>query len=328
MSSKVEPQHLKRKAYVYVRQSTMAQVERNSESRERQYELVDRAVALGWRAQEVVVIDEDQGRSGKSADGRDGFQRLVAEVGLGRVGIVLGIEVSRLSRRNADWYGLLDLCALTDTLIADSDDIYHPGLHGDRLVLGLKGTMSEAELHVLRARLRGGSLHKAGKGELRLPLPAGLEYDESGRIRITPDETVADTVATVFSYFDQLQSARQVMLGLLEEERKLPRRGTSDRRVRWATPSYKAVHDILANPVYAGAYAYGRKQTERRVTNGAVSEHVRRARSGTCASRAITRATSPSSATWPTRSGCARTGERRAGRAAAPRARAGRCCRG
>jgi DNA invertase Pin-like site-specific DNA recombinase len=125
MSSKVEPQHLKRKAYVYVRQSTMAQVERNSESRERQYELVD--VALGWRAGEVVVIDEDQGRSGKSADGRDGFQRLVAEVGLGRVGIVLGIEVSRLSRRNADWYGLLDLCALTDTLIADSDDIYHPG---------------------------------------------------------------------------------------------------------------------------------------------------------------------------------------------------------
>ena len=158
------------------------------------------------RAGEVVVIDEDQGRSGKSADGRDGFQGLVAEVGLGRVGIVLGTEVSRLARNNAAWYQLLDLCALTDTLIADSDGIYHPALHNDRLVLGLKGTMSEAELHVLRARLRGGSLHKAGKGELRLPLPAGLEYDETGRVRVTPDEAVADAITTVFSYFDQLRA--------------------------------------------------------------------------------------------------------------------------
>jgi DNA invertase Pin-like site-specific DNA recombinase len=277
MSSKVEPQHLRRKAYVYVRQSTMGQVERNSESRERQYELAERAVELGWSPGEVVTVDEDQGRSGKSADGRDGFQRLVAEVGLGRVGIVLGIEVSRLSRRNADWYGLLDLCALTDTLIADSEDIYHPGLHGDRLVLGLKGAMSEAELHVLRARLRGGSLHKAAKGELRLPLPAGLEYDEQGLVRITPDEATADAISTVFCYFDQLQSARQVMLRLLEENRKLPRRATSDRQVRWITASYKPIHDILTNPVYAGAYAYGRKQTERRVSNGAVCERVRRA---------------------------------------------------
>ena len=275
--SKVESQHLQRKAYVYVRQSTMGQVERNTESRERQYELAERAVELGWARSEVVVVDEDQGQSAKSADRRDGFQRLVAEVGLGRVGIVLGIEVSRLSRRNADWYGLLDLCALTDTLIADSDGIYHPGLHGDRLVLGLKGTMSEAELHVLRMRLRGGSLHKAGKGELRLPLPAGLEYDETGRIRITADETVADAIITVFSHFDQLQSARQVMLRLLEEDRKLPRRGTSDRQVRWVTASYKPIHEILTNPVYAGAYAYGRKQTERRVQDGVIRERVRRA---------------------------------------------------
>jgi DNA invertase Pin-like site-specific DNA recombinase len=275
--SKVESQHLARKAYVYVRQSTMAQVERNTESRERQYELAERAVALGWPAGEVVVVDEDQGRSGKSADGRNGFQGLVAEVGLGRVGIVVGIEVSRLARGNADWYQLLDLCALTDTLIADSDGIYHPGLHNDRLVLGLKGTMSEAELHVLRARLRGGSLHKAGKGELRLPLPAGLEYDEQGLVRITPDEAVADAIATVFSYFDQLASARQVMLRLLEEDRKLPRRGTSDRQVRWTTATYRAIHDILTNPVFAGAYAYGRKRTERRVEGGVVRERQRRA---------------------------------------------------
>jgi DNA invertase Pin-like site-specific DNA recombinase len=275
--SKVESQHLARKAFVYVRQSTMAQVEHNVESRERQYELAERAVALGWPAGEVVVVDEDQGRSGKSADGRSGFQGLVAEVGLGRVGIVVGIEVSRLARGNADWYQLLDLCALTDTLIADSDGIYHPGLHNDRLVLGLKGTMSEAELHVLRARLRGGSLHKAGKGELRLPLPAGLEYDETGRIRVTPDEAVADAIATVFSYFEELTSARQVMLRLLGEDRKLPRRATSDRQVRWATPTYRAIHDILTNPVFAGAYAYGRKRTERRVEGGVVRERQRRA---------------------------------------------------
>ena len=275
--SEIERQHLQRKAYVYVRQSTMAQVEHNTESLERQYELSERAVALGWDAREVVVVDSDLGRSGKSTDGRDGFQGLVADVGLGRVGIVLGIEVSRLARRNADWYQLLDLCALTDTLIADSDGIYHPGLHNDRLVLGLKGTMSEAELHVLRARLRGGSLHKAGKGELRLPLPAGLEYDETGRVRITPDEAVADAIHTVFSYFDQLQSARQVMLRLLEEERKLPRRATSDRQVRWVTASYKPIHEILTNPVYAGAYAYGRKRIERRVADGQVRERVRRA---------------------------------------------------
>ncbi len=222
------------------------------------------------------MVDEDQGRSGKSTDGRDGFQRLVADVGLGRVGIVLGIEVSRLARRNADWYQLLDLCALTDTLIADSDGIYHPGLHNDRLVLGLKGTMSEAELHVLRARLRGGSLHKAGKGELRLPLPAGYEYDEPGRVRLTPDEAVADAIATVFSYFDQLQSARQVMLRLLEEDRKLPRQSSRDRHVRWVQPNYKAIHEILTNPVFAGAYAYGRKRTERLVVDGVVRERQRR----------------------------------------------------
>jgi DNA invertase Pin-like site-specific DNA recombinase len=275
--SKIESQHLARKAYVYVRQSTMAQVEHNVESRERQYELAERAVALGWPAGEVVVVDEDQGRSGKSADGRNGFQGLVAEVGLGRVGIVVGIEVSRLARGNADWYQLLDLCALTDTLIADSDGIYHPGLHNDRLVLGLKGTMSEAELHVLRARLRGGSLHKAGKGELRLPLPAGYEYDETGRVRVTPDEAVADAIATVFSYFEELSSARQVMLRLQAEDRQLPRRATSDRRVRWATPTYRAIHDILTNPVFAGAYAYGRKRTERRVEGGVVRERQRRA---------------------------------------------------
>ena len=274
--SKVEPAHLRRAAYVYVRQSTMAQVERNVESRERQYELVERAVVFGWHAAEVVVIDSDQGQSAKSTNGRDGFHGLVADVGLGRVGIVLGIEVSRLARGNADWYQLLDLCALTDTLIADADGIYHPGLHNDRLLLGLKGTMSEAELHVLRARMREGRLHKAAKGELRVALPAGLEYDQVGHVRITPDESVADAIATVFTYFEQLASARQVMLRLIAEDRKLPRRSPGKALVRWVAPSYKAVHDILTNPCYAGVYAYGRKRVERRVDHGVVRERKRR----------------------------------------------------
>jgi DNA invertase Pin-like site-specific DNA recombinase len=274
VTSKVERVHLRRAAYVYVRQSTMAQVARNTESLERQYELVDRAVALGWAAGDVVVVDRDLGLSAKSTDGREGFERLVAEVGLGKVGIVLGIEVSRLARRNADWYQLLDLCALTNTLIADADGVYHPGLHNDRLLLGLKGTMSEAELHVLRTRMREGALHKAAKGELRLPLPAGLDYDELGRVRITADEAVADAIATVFAYFDELASARQAMLRLVAEQRRLPRRSPGERNVRWVPASYRAVHDILTNPCYAGVYAFGRKRVRRTVVDGVVRERV------------------------------------------------------
>jgi hypothetical protein len=188
--------------------------------------------------------------------------------------------------------------------------------------------MSEAELHVLRARLRGGSLHKAAKGELRLPLPAGLEYDEQGLVRITPDEAIADA-ATVFSYFDQLQSARQVMLKLLEEERNLPRRVAPGRQLRWVKPSYKAVHDILTNPVYAGAYAYGRKQTERRVTDGAVTEHVRRAPREEW--HVLIEGHHPGYITFErylqNQERLRSTGERRAGRAAAPPGRGARCCK-
>jgi DNA invertase Pin-like site-specific DNA recombinase len=273
--SKVESVHLRRAAYVYVRQSTMAQVERNTESLERQYELVDRAVALGWAAGEVVVVDRDLGRSAKSTDGREGFERLAADVGLGKVGLVLGIEVSRLARRNSDWYQLLDLCALTNTLIADADGVYHPGLHNDRLLLGMKGTMAEAELHVLRTRMRDGALHKAAKGELRLPLPAGYEYDDLGRVRFTPDEAVADAIATVFAYFDELSSARQVMVRLVAEQRQSPRCSPGDRQVRWVPASYRAVHDILTNPCYAGVYAFGRKRVQRRVQDGVVRERTR-----------------------------------------------------
>jgi len=273
VTGKVERVHLRRAAYVYVRQSTLAQVERNTESLERQYELVHRAVALGWAASDVVVVDSDLGVSAKSTDGREGFARLVADVGLGKVGIVLGIEVSRLARSNADWYQLLDLCALTNTLIADSDGVYHPGLHNDRLLLGLKGTMAEAELHVLRTRMREGALHKAAKGELRVRLPAGYQYDELGRVRVTPDEAVADAIATVFRWFEQAASARQVMLRLVAEKRQLPR-STSDRRVRWSRTSYRAVHDILTNPCYAGVYAFGRSRVQRTLVDGRVRERV------------------------------------------------------
>jgi DNA invertase Pin-like site-specific DNA recombinase/predicted DNA-binding transcriptional regulator AlpA len=274
MTGKVERVHLRRAAYVYVRQSTMAQVERNTESLERQYELVDRAVALGWAAADVVVVDRDLGVSAKSTTGREGFERLVADVGLGKVGLVLGIEVSRLARRNADWYQLLDLCALTNTLIADNDGVYHPGLHNDRLLLGLKGTMSEAELHVLRTRMREGALHKVAKGELRFKLAAGFDYDELGRVRVTADEAVRDAIATVFAYFDEAASARQVMLRLVAEQRQLPRRALSDRRVRWAPASYRAVHDILTNPCYAGVYAFGRKRLQRTLVDGVVRERL------------------------------------------------------
>lgn len=188
VSAKIGPMHLGRDAYVYVRQSTLTQVREHGESLARQYELRERAVALGWDAHQVRVIDADLGRSGSEATAREGFKELVADVGLGRVGIIFGIEVSRLARNNTDWYQLLDLCALTDTLIADSDGVYHPGEFNDRLVLGLKGTMSEAELHLIRARLTAGLRHKAERGELRQGLPVGFDYDEDGAVAISSAE--------------------------------------------------------------------------------------------------------------------------------------------
>src|SRR2546425_7658520 len=176
-SGKVTAEHLRRNAYLYVRQSTLRQVMENTESTKRQYALRQRAVALGWAQEQVVVIDSDQGHSGASAADREGFQRLVAEVGMGRAGIVLGLEVSRLARNNADWHRLLEICALTETLILDEDGLYDPGEFNDRLLLGLKGQMSEAELHFLRARLRGGLLNKARRGELIVRPPIGFVYD-------------------------------------------------------------------------------------------------------------------------------------------------------
>jgi DNA invertase Pin-like site-specific DNA recombinase len=257
--------HLRRDAYVYVRQSTVIQVREHREGLQRQYELAERAVGLGWSAAQVVVIDEDLGRSGSEASARSGFQRLVAEVGLGQVGLILGIEVSRLARNNADWYQLLDLCALTDTLIADGDGLYHPGAFNDRLVLGLKGTMSEAELHLIRGRLTAGLRHKAARGELRQGLPVGYDYDPDDAVVLSVDEAVVEAIATVFRRFDELGSARQVLLSLLADGLRLPRRSSLRARVRWTAPTYPAVHDLLTNPCYAGAFVFGRTTTDKRL---------------------------------------------------------------
>ncbi|MDP9073773.1 MAG: recombinase family protein [Actinomycetota bacterium] len=266
--TKVGPTHLSRDAYVYVRQSTLTQVREHNESLERQYELADRAMTLGWPPRQVVIVDEDLGRSGAEATAREGFKNLVADVGLGKVGIILGIEVSRLARNNADWYQLLDLCALTDTLIADGDGLYHPADFNDRLVLGLKGTMSEAELHLIRNRLTAGLLHKAAKGELRQGLPVGFDYDELDTVVMCPDEAVREAIATVFRLFEELGSGRQVMLSLHGDNVLIPRRSNGSPRVRWAKPSYPAIHDFLTNPVYAGAFVFGRTRTEKRIEDG------------------------------------------------------------
>jgi DNA invertase Pin-like site-specific DNA recombinase len=276
LASKITASHLGRDAYVYVRQSTLTQMREHTESLERQYELASRAQTLGWPPQQVVVVDTDLGRSGADATAREGFKNLVADVGLGKVGIILGIEVSRLARNNADWYQLLDLCALTDTLIADGDGLYHPGNFNDRLVLGLKGTMSEAELHLIRHRLTAGLLHKAAKGELRQGLPVGFVYDEEDKVILDPDEAVVESIATVFRRFDQLGSARQVMLSLLEDNFLIPRRPTGARRVSWRPASYPAIHDFLTNPTYAGAFVFGRRRDEKRLdANGRLIKRTR-----------------------------------------------------
>jgi DNA invertase Pin-like site-specific DNA recombinase len=262
---KITDAHRRRRAVVYVRQSSVGQVERNVESAARQYALRERAIDLGWPAGSVAVVDEDTGRSGASSDGRLGFKDLVAEVGLGHVGLILALETSRLARCSADWHRLLDLCALTGTLIADSDGVYSPADFNDRLLLGLKGTMSEAELHFIRARLVGGLRNKAKRGDLRLPLPVGLDRDDDGRVVLCPDEQVRHAIEHVFSLWRGLGSARQVAMELIAEGQQLPRRTVGQRRIRWARASYGAVHDLLTNPAYAGAFVFGRQRTEKRL---------------------------------------------------------------
>jgi len=259
--SKITADHLRRCAVVYVRQSSTTQVEHNRESTARQYQLADRAMTLGWRRDQVRVIDEDLGISGSGLAERTGFARMTAEVALGQVGIVLGLEVSRLARNNADWYRLLDLCGLTHTLIGDADGIYHPGLFNDLLVLGLKGTMSEAELHVLRARLLGGIRNKAARGELHRGLPVGLVRGEAdGEVLLHPDESVRAAIRAVFERFAELGSARRVWLWFRSQGLRFPLHSNTIPEVRWVAPTYTKVHQVLTNPFYAGVYVYGRTQ--------------------------------------------------------------------
>lgn len=259
MSTKIKPTHIGRSAYIYVRQSTAHQVQHHLESQERQYELANAATKLGWSEAQVIVIDDDLGKSASGVAGRLGFQRLVSEVAMGRAGIVLGLEVSRLARNNRDWYQLLDLCAARQTLIGDTDGIYDPAAYNDRLLLGLKGTMSEAELHTLKERMVAGMRHKADKGELRYRLPAGYEYDDDNRIVKTSDERVRHFIEALFAKLFEVGSVNGVTKFLAHEGLRMPRRAV-DGSIRWVTPYYRGVLLMLTNPIFAGAYAYGRSE--------------------------------------------------------------------
>jgi len=241
-------------AYLYVRQSTLRQVFENTESTKRQYALRERAVALGWPLDRVVVIDSDLGQSGADSD-REGFQKLVAAVGMGEVGVVLGLEVSRLARNSSDWHRLLEICALTDTLILDEDGLYNPGQFNDRLLLGLKGTMSEAELHVLRARLIGGILTKASRGELEIGLPVGLVYAPDRKVVLDPDLQVQTALRAFFDTFRRVGSATATVRSFRERELLFPRRlrtGPHKGELCWAPLDNSHVLDTLHNPRYAG----------------------------------------------------------------------------
>ena len=263
---KVTADHLGRDAYLYVRQSTLRQVAENGESTRRQYALRDRAIAAGWPTERVRVIDCDLGKSGSSATARDGFQELVSEVALGKAGIVMGLEVSRLARNSADWHRLIELCALTATLILDEDGIYDPACFNDRLLLGLKGTMSEAELHILKARMRGGQLNKARRGELEMAPPVGLVYRPDGKIDLDPDAQVQGALRLVFETFERTGSAMRTVRAFHEQGILFPRRlrtGMSKGELKWAPPQHARILQVLHNPRYAGAFVYGRTCTRR-----------------------------------------------------------------
>ena len=259
--SKVSKEHLCRNAYLYVRQSTLRQVVENTESTKRQYQLRRRAVALGWPEERIITIDSDLGRSGACAADREGFQRLVSEVGMGRAGIVLGLEVSRLARNSADWHRLLELCAHSGTLILDEDGVYDPTHFNDRLLLGLKGTMSEAELHIIRSRLRGGILSKAGRGELKIHLPIGFVYDLHDNVLLAPDLQIRETIDLFFTTFFRLGAAMATVRYLREKKILFPRRvngGPRHGELIWGSLGLRRAVHLLHNPRYAGAYAYGR----------------------------------------------------------------------
>jgi excisionase family DNA binding protein len=266
-TGKIQARHRERQAIVYVRQSTMRQVLQHQESTRLQYALSDRARQLGWSQDQVVVIDDDLGRSAASTLHRPGFQRLVAEVGLGHIGLVLGIEVSRLARSCRDWHQLLEMCALFDILIADADGVYDAANFNDRMLLGLKGTMSEAELHILKARMHEGRRAKASRAALVIGLPRGFVLRPSGEVALDPDEQVRTTIQLVFDVFERRRSVYGVLQYLVGHDIQLPdrvRSGPDKGDVRWNRPNQATISDMLRHPAYAGAYVYGRRRMERR----------------------------------------------------------------
>src|SRR6516225_3691928 len=263
-ASKIRPDHLDRLAQVYVRQSTPIQVRENTASGARQYDLAGRARELGWPPERIQVIDQDQGHTGAYTAGRDGFQYIVAQVGLGRTGAVLSLEASRLARSCSDWYRLIEICALTNSLVIDEDGVYDPTQYSDRLLLGFLGTMSEAELHLLRSRLLGGKLKKASSGELRFRPPTGLVYDLEGRIVFDPDEHVQQAIRLILDLFEQSVSALAVVQHFAEQRLQCPTRfwgGSRHGQVIWSPLSHGRVLAVLHNPEYAVVYVYGRTKT-------------------------------------------------------------------
>jgi len=259
-SSKITPAHLERTAVVYIRQSSMRQVEENLESQDLQYQLVQRARSLGWAEARIQIIDDDLGKSAITSANRAGFQSLAAAVGLGQVGLILVTDVSRLARNCADWYRLLDLASLSATLISDSSGMYDPRIYDDRLLLGLKGTFSEAQWYSLRSQLGAAKFNKAKRGELHLRLPVGLVQVSQERVGLHPDAQVQSAIRHVFAEFERLGSAHRVLLALRDQSFQLPRRvgASRDEEVRWERPAFSAIYAILKNPAYAGAYTYGK----------------------------------------------------------------------
>src|SRR5215218_3974976 len=266
-SGKIGPSHLERLAVVYVRQSTAQQVLDHQESTRLQYGLVARARRMGWPEERILLIDDDLGKSGSDSEGRVGFRRLVSEVGLDHVGIILGVEMSRLAPSSKDWHQLLEICALFARLIADLDGVYDPAQYNDRLLLGLKGTMSEAELHLIKQRMQRGKLSKARRGELVSGVPVGYLKKPSGEVVLDPDEQARHMVGLIFRKFEELGTLHGVLGYLVDHGVRLPfreRAAAGKGELSWRRPNRQTLHNMLRNPIYAGAYAYGRRRVDPR----------------------------------------------------------------
>ena len=270
MIGKIEDQHRQKAAYIYLRQSSMAQVRHHQESTERQYALKEKALELGWNPAMIRTLDRDLGISGAQMTGREDFKTLMADVCMGKVGAVFALEASRLGRSCADWYRLMEFCSLTNTLIIDEDGCYNTGNFNDRLLLGLKATMSQAELHFMSLRLQGGKLNKAKKGELRFPLPVGFCYDPDGRTVVDPDQQVQGAVRLLFATFRQTGSAYGVVHHFAQKAIQFPKRaygGVWNGRLIWGRLAEGRVRMILKNPAYAGVYAFGRFRCRKQISS-------------------------------------------------------------